>query len=60
MTIYNLYIFDGTGTCLIYRSWNQHTLSTKAIQQRCKLTFGLIYSMKVHLPLSSLATSNHR
>lgn len=46
MTIYNLYIFDRYGECLVFRHWHQAPLTEKAIINKCKLTFGLLYTLK--------------
>ena len=44
--IYNFYIFDRAGQCLVFHSWNQAMLTQKAINNRCKLIFGLLYTLK--------------
>ena len=46
MTVYHFYIFDRNGQCLVERTWHQKAQSAKAVMNRCKLVFGLLYSMK--------------
>lgn len=45
MTLYNLYIFDRTGTCLFYEQWHRRRPAAN-LQQEQKLVFGLMFILK--------------
>eukprot|EP01112_Ceratiomyxa_fruticulosa_P012539 TRINITY_DN3473_c0_g2_i1.p1 TRINITY_DN3473_c0_g2~~TRINITY_DN3473_c0_g2_i1.p1 ORF type:complete len:143 (-),score=22.99 TRINITY_DN3473_c0_g2_i1:89-517(-) len=50
--IYNLYIYNRSGTCIYYEEWNRKKPSANLAEEQ-KLMFGMLYSLKAFVTKTS-------
>ena len=46
MTIYNLYVFNKDGSCIVYREWKREKRSEMSRDEEFKLVFGMLVSLR--------------
>ncbi|KAI6244036.1 Trafficking protein particle complex subunit [Aphelenchoides fujianensis] len=46
MTIYNLYIFNKDGGCIVYKEWNREKKSEMSRDEEFKLVYGMLLSLR--------------
>ncbi|KAI6205492.1 hypothetical protein M3Y94_00798400 [Aphelenchoides besseyi] len=46
MTIYNLYIFNKDGGCIVYKEWNREKRSEMSREEEFKLVYGMLLSLR--------------
>ncbi|CAD5235168.1 unnamed protein product [Bursaphelenchus xylophilus] len=46
MTIYNLYIFNKSGQCIVYKEWKREKSSDMSKDEEFKLVYGMLLSLR--------------
>ncbi|CAD5228877.1 unnamed protein product [Bursaphelenchus okinawaensis] len=46
MTIYNLYLFNKSGQCIVYKEWKREKSSDMSKEEEFKLVYGMLLSLR--------------